>query len=326
MSFDFCGIGNACIDIVSCVDDAFLSRWDFPKSICTYLELEPANRLEAELPSPQYIPGGCGANTAAVIIALGGAASFLGCIADDALGHRLIEDMKEAKIAFTGKPDNSPGAGSTRIFALITPDTERTFAAYYGVQENLSPNDLDEDFIKNSTFMYLDGYALNSRRGGETFLQAAEISHKAGKRVVLSPSDLSILRKHPDVIKALTAASDGIVCNLAEALYITGEDTAIRAAAELSKIFSFGAVTVGEKGVIAFEDARISSVPAAKLPAPIKDTNGAGDAFAGGFLYGLSKNMGLERAATIGNRCAATIITHTGARPTSDYRGFLSDL
>ena len=324
--FDFCGIGNACIDIVARVDDAFLRDWNFPKSICSYLELDRANALEAALLMPEYIPGGCGANTAACISALGGQSVFMGRIAKDAIGQRLIDDMVAWNIRYVGIPDESAGAGSTRIFALITPDTERTFAAYYGVQEDLSEADLDPKGIAQSKFMYLDGYALNSSHGGETFLKAAHIAHKAGQQVVLSPSDLSILEKYPDVIADLTRASDMILCNEQEAKFIARTDDLMEAIKHLQGQFTSGTVSVGADGVYAFDQNSVQRIEAAALPGPVFDTNGAGDAFAGGFLFGLSRGFGMEKAARLGNRCAAAIITHAGARPKDDYKRFLKDL
>lgn len=320
--FDFCGIGNACIDIVAKIDNDFLDSWNFQKSICTYLALDRADALEAALPSPEYIPGGCGANTASIIKALGGDAAFIGRVAKDDVGRRFLDDMAARGIYYTGKPDETPGAGSTRIFALITPDTERTFAAFYGVQEDLSEADLDAESIGQSRFMYLDGYALNSRRGGETFLKAAEISRAAGNKVVLSPSDLSILTKYPDVVAALTDVSDMIVCNAQEAKFIARTPDLNAALIELRTIFECGAVTDGDHGVHVFDANGIARVNAATPPSAVTDTNGAGDAFAGGFLFGLSRGMGMEKSARLGNRCAADIITHAGARPVRDYSAF----
>ena len=147
---DLCAIGNACIDIAARVDDRFLAAWQFPKSICTYLELERADALEAALPAPAYIPGGCGANTAATISALGGKAAFIGRVAKDAIGARFTDDMVARAIGFTAQPDTRESAGSTRIFALTTPDAERSFAAYYGVQEDLSPADIDQAAVRGA--------------------------------------------------------------------------------------------------------------------------------------------------------------------------------
>lgn len=323
--FDFCGIGNACIDIVAKIDDEFLREWGFPKSICTYLELDKADALELSLPAPDYIPGGCGANTAACIRALGGDAAFIGRVADDSIGALFLQDMKKTGIHYAGTPDRTNGAGSTRIFALITPDTERTFASYYGVQEQLSPADLDEEAISRSTFMYLDGYALNSRRGGETFLKAAEISRAHGKSVVFSPSDLSILTKYADVCAKLIAVSDILVCNEQEALFLTSAANLAEAIPALQTMFGTGAITAGREGVHVFDRERPYHVAAEVPPGPVTDTNGAGDAFAGGFLFGLARGYDLPRAAALGNRCAAAIITHAGARPMHDYKSFVTE-
>lgn len=326
MSFDFCGIGNACIDIVARVDDAFLDRWHLTKSICTYLPLERADAMEAALPAPDYIPGGCAANTAAVISALGGKAAFIGRIAADRIGEMFLRDMAARNIHYTGKPDTNPGAGSTRIFALITPDTERSFAGYYGVQEDLSEEDVDGAIVSQSAFMYLDGYALNSRRGIEAFLKAAEISRKAGNIVAFSPSDLSILQKYPQAVESLCRVSDMALCNQQEAQFMTGTDNLPDAMNALRLMFKSGAVTAGADGAYVFDNAGIRQVPAATPPGPVFDTNGAGDAFAGGLIFGLARGYDIRKAARLGNRCAAGIITHTGARPVHDCTTYLADL
>ncbi len=323
MAFDFCGIGNSCMDIVDYIDDGFLAQWNFPKSICSYLSLDEADRLEAALPNPQYIAGGCAANTASIITALGGKASFIGRVAKDSIGQMFIDDMNARGIHFPSKPDESESAGSTRVFALITPDTERTFASYYGVQEDLSAKDLDAPSIQTSRFMYLDGYALNSKRGGEAFLKAADISHASGGLCVFSPSDISILKNFPDVVAKIMASSDIILCNEQEAKHIAQTHSLDEAIKHLQSRFKTGAVTVGLDGVYAFDKEAIHHIPAAIPPAPVIDTNGAGDAFAGGFLFGLARGYDLSKAAALGNRCASVIITHAGARPTSDYTVFI---
>jgi sugar/nucleoside kinase (ribokinase family) len=324
--FDLCGLGNSCIDIVANIDDDFLRRWNFPKSICSYLTLERADALEAALPSPAYIPGGCAANTAACVIALGGTASFMGRVAKDKIGEMSLRQMRELGIRYTGAPDTTPGAGSTRVFALITPDSERTFASYYGVQEDLSEKDLDEQAILNSRFMYLDGYALNSRLGKETFLAAAEIAHRGGNSVVFSPSDISILRNYPDAVSAVISVTDIIFCNEQEAQYMTGFGDIDSILTAFRARYSGGAITAGEKGAYVFDDRGVVLVPAVVPPGPVTDTNGAGDAFVGGFLFGLSRDMPIEKAGRLGNVCAASIITHPGARPVHDYKRFLTGI
>lgn len=326
MTYDICGIGNACMDIVDTIDDAFLERWGFPKSICSYLTFDQSNALLADLPNPQYIAGGCAANTASTVCALGGNASFIGRIAHDEIGDMFIEDMDKRGIRFLSIPDESHDAGSTRVFCLTTPDTERTFASYYGVQEDLSEDDITDDGVADSKYLYIDGYALNSRRGGEAFLKAAAICKAAGNRVLFAPNDLSIMTKYGDAVAKILPQTDLLLCNEQEARHITGMDDMSLILKNLQSRFAVGAVTIGKDGVFVYDKNTIYQIPAATPPAPVIDTNGAGDAFAGGFVFGLTHGYDLPRAAKLGNLCASVIITHTGARPQSDYRPFLEQL
>jgi sugar/nucleoside kinase (ribokinase family) len=273
------------MDIVAQVDDVFIDAWNFPKGICTYFDLEAAKALQAALPSPEYVSGGCAANAAAVAAALGGNTAFIGRIADDEAGRMFLKDLQDGGIRYTGKPDTNEGAGSTLIFTMTTPDTQRTFAGYYGQLDDLSDADLDQTSLTQSKFLYLDGYTLNTKRGDKFFLKAAEIAKKAGNKVVFAPCDLSVLKEFDDIIETMLGISDGITCSSDEAILLTKEAALDEAIEALRKRVSFGAVTVGDKGVYVFDEKGIKLVPAAMPPAPVVDTNGAGDAFAGGFLY-----------------------------------------
>ena len=324
MTIDFCGIGNAGIDIIANVHDQFLVQWNFPKSICTYLNLQQADALEAALPNPQYIPGGCSANVADCISALGGTAAFIGRMADDSIGRRFLDDLKKNNIRYTGIPDTQKGAGSTRIFTLVTPDAERTFASYYGVQEDLSVADLDRDSIKEAKFLCMDGYALNARVSVDAFAEAATIARAAGRTVVLSPNDLSILDKYKEAVDSLIPLSDMILVNAQEAMFMTRTFDLSAAIEKIRTIFKSGAVTAGQDGVYVFDQKHIHHVPVATPPAPVTDTNGAGDAFAAGLLFGLCRDYDLRSAAALGNRCAAVIITHPGARPRAGFKEFVT--
>lgn len=319
-SYDFCGIGNAGIDIISEVDAEFLKSWDLQKGICSYIDLETANKLQQGLQQLQFIPGGCAANVAACISSLGGQSAFIGRLAHDQIGALFLGDLQQRGIHYNGIPVPALEKGSTRIFTLITPDGERSFAAYYGVQEDLSPDDLDEGAIRQSRFFYLDGYALNARQGPEAFIRAAQISSQAGNTVVFAPSDLSILTKFRDTVSEIIKVSDIILCNEAEALLIAGASTIPDALAVLRDWYPMGAITMGEQGALVFDQNQVMTLPPAARNHPIANTNGAGDHFAGGFLYGLSKGYGLEKSCILGNMCAAEIIIQPGARPVNDYR------
>lgn len=316
---DFCGLGNACIDIVVEVDETFLALHNLPKGICTYLTDDRAEEIDGALIAPVFEPGGCAANTAVVVTALGGTAAFMGRVAEDAIGKLFIQSMTDNQVAFT--PDLAPmeGRGSTRVYTFITPDADRTFATYYGEQETLSVSDLNKNAISAAKFLYLDGYALHSKYNEETFLTAIDWAHQAGNQVVFNPCDLSILNQYPDLCAAIMQAADILICNDIEAMQITDAASAPEAVSLLQQRFVRGAVTRGAQGALVFDDACITPLPAFLPDKPIIDTNGAGDAFAGGYLYGLAQEFGDERAARLGILCASVIITQIGARPKCSF-------
>lgn len=317
--FDICSLGNACIDIVGEVDEAFLQRHDLPKGICTYLSDDRADDIDNALDNPTYIAGGCAANTAVVVSALGGKAAFMGRVAEDDIGKLFIKSMRDNDILY--EPDLAPmaGRGSTRVYTFITPDADRTFATYYGEQESLSVNDLNEQAIRSARYSYLDGYAMHSKYNTQTFGTAIDWAQAAGNKVVFNPCDVSILNQYPDLCRILMDRSDIILCNDIEAMLITQTGSAQEAAHALRPRFERGAVTMGAAGALSFGPDGISALPACKPDAPIVDTNGAGDAFAGGYIYGLARGMNDSRAASLGILCASAIITQIGARPTRPF-------
>lgn len=316
---DLCSLGNACIDIVEEVDAAFLARLALPKGICTYLTDDRAEEVDGALTHPLYEAGGCAANSAAVVTALGGTASFMGRVADDEIGRLFMKSMKDAGVEYTPDLSAMVGRGSTRVYTFITPDADRTFATYYGEQEMLSISDLDKDAIRSAHYILLDGYAMHSKYNTETFTAAVDWAHEAGNKVVFNPCDVSILQQYPALCRILMDKSDIIICNETEAMMITGADDAQAAANTLRERFERGAVTMGPQGALVFHTGGIEPLPAHAPDKPIIDTNGAGDAFIGGYIYGLSHNFSDARAARLGILCASRIITQIGARPKAPF-------
>lgn len=321
---DFCGLGNACIDIVVDVDEAFIKRLALPKGICTYLTDDRAEEVDSALVNPVFEPGGCAANTSVMVTALGGSAAFMGRVAEDTIGKLFITSMADADVLF--EPDLAPmeGRGSTRVYTFITDDADRTFATYYGEQEMLSVQDLNERAIREAKYLYLDGYALHSEHNRETFLTAIDWVHEAGGQAVFNPCDVSILNQYKALCEKLMRSVDIIICNDVEAMLITGADTAEKAVQHLQPRFARGAVTSGPGGAIAFDPHHTTRLPAVVPDQPIIDTNGAGDAFAGGYIYGLSQGFNDARAARLGILCASRIITQTGARPKRSFTDLIA--
>lgn len=314
----FTGIGNLCVDITAHVSDSFLIQHGFKKGECSYIDLPTALAIEKSLHDIHYIPGGSSANTAAGICALGGTAAMLGVLAHDNTGDIVRKDFVARKIhlpATTTNNVSANNAGSTRIFCLTTPDGERSFAAYYGVALELTPENLCHDTLQRTQILNLDGFGLIAPRSFETYNEAIRIARKASAKIAFNPNDPSVIERNQAFVTKLVEDADILHCNEREACLLTNCNNAHDAIEKLKQPHKYVAVTLAEKGVLVNDGTSTVAVPRFPLTKPLLDTNGAGDAFSAGFLYGLVMRLSIEDAAILGTRCASDIIVKPGARP-----------
>lgn len=315
------GIGNAAIDIVCSVTEEQFRALNLrvPKASTDFLELNRAQHIEATLKGwnthCDYIPGGSAANTACVLGALGAPAAFIGKTADDTMGQLFTDSIKTRSVACNTAPAPTGETSTTRIFTFITPDSERTFATYYGSSDYLTPQDADEDMIASSECLYIDGYMLASKYGYETLMTAIGHAQAHNKTVIFNPSASSVIHTWPDRVKEIIAKSHGVICNEEEAFHLTGHRDVQKALEALAPTGKFAVITIGQKGSWVRKDGTNLHRPVPDRPIHIVNTNGAGDAFTGGFLYGLTKNWPLAACLDLGTECAIHVLGQTGPRP-----------
>jgi sugar/nucleoside kinase (ribokinase family) len=324
--FDLIGLGHACEDIVAHVDDAFLAGWRLTKGKSHEVPLRDADAIEAELTDPGYHPGGASANTAACIAALGGKAGFAGKVARDRVGERVRADMAASGLSFLAcEAASAEDGGSTRVICLTTayPEPERTFAFYSGVGRTFVPSELDRAALARTRLLHADGHMLTHDGAFATMMAAADTARSAGARFAFTLADQKIVHEFPQLLHQLLERVDILLVNTPEAQAWAGTQDAHDAVRVFQSWGKAGAVTRSGDGCIAFSPHTHVAVPAARLEAPVIDPNGAGDAFAGGFLFGLMQDWPLERAATLGGLCAANVITRLGARVAPDLAHLL---
>lgn len=316
----FTAIGNACTDLVAKVDEEFLVQHKITKSICGHLtSAEDLNDLKEALGSYESYSGGAGANVAHVISALDGDAHFISKIGDDTEGHYFKKHMEQ-----NGVPCHFPAPcpaplGSTIVMTLVTPDSERTFVSYDVAARTMTYNDYTPDILNKTDYLYLDGYCFCSPHTGTSFLKVATEMRNAGKYTTFNIGDISYYTTDKDDIDALLSVCDSFMCNELEAKTIFGDFPSLDKLTEhLSQKFLFGAVTLGAEGAIVFYNQKIAKIPAMPVT-KIIDTNGAGDHFSGGFIYGLMNGYTLELSGRLGALCAADCLSHAGARPLGGF-------
>jgi sugar/nucleoside kinase (ribokinase family) len=327
--FDVAGIGNAIVDVIAHADDADIARLGLNKGTMTLVDAAAADRLYAAMGPAVEVSGGSAANTIAALASLGGSGAFIGKVGDDQLGTIFRHDMTALGITFTtavapaGPParpstglstglSNGPSTG--RCLVLVTPDAQRTLQTCLGVAGDLGPEDVDAAEIAAARVTYLEGYLWDKPRAREAFVHAAGIAHEAGRTVALSLSDPFCVDRHrADFLDLVDNHVDVLFANEDEVVSLYQEHSFDAALQRVRAHCQIAALTRSEKGSVIIAGDEVHVVDAEPV-AHVVDTTGAGDAFAAGFLFGVTRGLRLETCARIGAITAAEVISHIGAR------------
>jgi sugar/nucleoside kinase (ribokinase family) len=318
--YDVLGIGNAIFDVLVQTDERFLVAHGMTKGGMALIDEARATAIYRDMGPATEMSGGSAANTIVGVANLGARAAYVGKVKDDQIGRLYTHDIRAAGVAFQTKPaTDGPATGCSYI--LVTPDGERTMNTYLGAAQELMPGDIDAAQVAASTIVYLEGYLWDPKNAKDAFLKASTIAHEAGRQVALTLSDSFCVDRYRGEFLELMRkrAVDLIFANEAElhSLYQTSDfDTALK---QLRADVNLGVVTRSEKGCIVASKEGVTAVPAFPIDKMV-DTTGAGDLFAAGFLFGLVRGAGHEKAGRLGALAAAEVIQHIGARPQTSLK------
>jgi len=316
--YDILGIGNAIVDVVAATDDQFLSRHDMHKGAMRLIDTAQADLLYAAMPPGKESSGGSVANTCAVAAALASRVAYIGQVADDELGRVFRHDITAAGVTFP-TPPLIGGAPTARCLILVTPDGQRTMNTFLGACVALDASDVQPNVVAKAAVTYLEGYLFDPPAAQAAFYKAADAAHKAERQIALSLSDAFCVNRHRDAFRRLVAGHvDILFANEAEitALYETGT---FEEAANLARHdVALAILTRSEAGSVILRGTETVTVQA--QPTKVVDTTGAGDAYAAGFLAGLTQGKTIAECGRMASLAAAEIISHYGARPEKDLR------
>jgi sugar/nucleoside kinase (ribokinase family) len=313
-SLDVVGIGNAIVDIIAHADDAFLAASSMVKGSMALIDESRAEAIYASMGSGLEMSGGSAGNTVAGIASLGGRAGYIGKVRDDLLGKTFRHDITSAGVEFP-TPAATSGPATARSMILVTPDAQRTMNTFLGACVNLGPEDIDRQLIERAAITYLEGYLFDPPHAQEAFRHAAGIAHEAGRKVSLSLSDsFCVLRHRAAFLQLVDHHVDILFANEAEITALFETQNLDEALERLGGLCGLAAVTRGAAGSVIVSRKEIIEVPAAPV-SRIVDTTGAGDLYAAGFLFGLTRGKPLAECGRLASLAAAEIISHFGARP-----------
>ncbi len=311
--YDVLAIGNALVDVIVHADDALLQAHGMAKGAMTLIDEERAHALYGLMPPAVEISGGSAGNTIAGVASLGGRAAYIGKVSDDQLGEVFRHDIRAAGVTY----DVAPAAGGSstgRCLIFVTPDAQRTMNTYLGASSTLGPGDVDEALVALARITYLEGYLWDPPSAKEAFLKAARIAHEAGRKVALTLSDAFCVDRYRESFLDLVEHHvDVLFANEAEILSLYQVSSFDDALQRVRGHCEIAALTRSAKGSVIAGGDEVHVIDAA--PARVIDTTGAGDAYAAGFLFGLTSGRDLAACGRIGAIAAAEVINHVGARP-----------
>jgi fructokinase len=320
--FDILGIGNAMVDVVTRVEDTFLSRHDMHKGAMILVDAAAAETLYAAMPPGTESSGGSAGNTCAVASVLGARVAYLGKVANDQLGDVFAHDMRAIGVDFPSAR-LSGGAPTARCLILVTPDGQRTMNTYLGACVTFGEEDVDENIVAAASVTYLEGYLFDPPAAQAAFRRAAAAAHKAGRQVALSLSDAFCVGRHREAFRDLVAGHvDILFANETEITALYEKNTFEEAADAVRAEVALAALTRSEAGSVILRGSETVTVSAE--PVKVVDTTGAGDAYAAGFLAGWTSGKSLAICGRMGSLAAAEIIGHYGARPEADLKAMVA--
>ena len=309
------GIGNALVDLEFEVSESFLREHEVQKGVMTLVDEETQYELIRNINKAETIqkPGGSAANTVFAVSQFGGNAFYSCKVADDTFGDTYLQDMEEAGIV-TNYARQPRGEGITgKCLVMITDDAERTMNTYLGITADLSAREIDEAALKDSEYVYIEGYPVASDKGFAAMKKVNQMALQNNVKTALTLSDPSVVDAFRGRFEEVIGASvDLLFCNEEEAKIFTGKDNIEEAREALKKEASRFVITQGKNGALIYDgDTFIDIEP---YPVEAVDTNGAGDMFAGAFLYGITNGFGYAGAGKLASLAGSKIVSQFGPR------------
>ena len=303
------GIGNAIVDVLCKVSDDFLTKNSLKKSTMKLVDETEFKKLLSSLKIEETISGGSVANSIVGLSQLGNNVSFLGKINDDHLGQKYEEGLKKENVQYIYNKKKEPiPTGSCLI--LITPDSERTMCTYLGVSGKISDNDVNENDIKNSDLIFLEGYLWDEGDPKKAFDKAIANA----KKTAMSLSDVFCVERHKtSFLELVKNKLDLIFANEQEIVSLIDAKSFKEVISFSKQIKKNIVITRGEKGAVSINNEELTECNA-KQNLKIKDLTGAGDLFAAGYMHGIINNLPIQDCLYKGTELSSQIIQKIGAR------------
>jgi len=303
------GIGNALVDVlVEISDESVINKFGLTKGGMEMISAELKNEIHKEIKGLKQTvaSGGSTSNTIYGLAQLGAPTGYIGKIGKDETGLFFKNDMERMGVN-THLSYSNIDTGIATTF--ITQGGERTFATYLGAAATQTPDELSEAIFSQYNIIHVEGYLIFNR---DLILNICKLAKKCGLKISMDMASYNLVEAmHPLVNELLKDYVDIIFANEEEAFAFTGKKE--REALEiLSSYCPVSVVKLGAEGSLVHINGETTVIPAVK--AHCKDTTGAGDIFAAGFLYGLINDYPIAEAGALASKLGAKCVETIGAR------------
>lgn len=309
------GMGNALVDIVTEVSDEFFKEHSIEKGLMTLVDENRQHQLTnaIHLPSANRQCGGSAANTI-IGAAQFGASCFYSCkVANDEMGDFYHDDLTSHNVSTNLSPGEHEEGITGKCLVMTTPDAERTMNTFLGITASYSVKEIDETALKDSEFLYIEGYLVTGESGLNAMKTAKRLAEEQGVKTALTFSDPSMVKYFKDQMAEVVGSGvDLLFCNEEEAMLFTRTETTSHAIEALKKIAKSFVVTRGAKGALVFDG--VEAIKIDPFPTKAIDTNGAGDLFAGAFLYALTHGKTHAEAGRLASLASSRVVSKWGPR------------
>jgi sugar/nucleoside kinase (ribokinase family) len=315
--YDVYGIGNALVDMEYEVEVADLEALGIDKGVMTLVDEDCQLRMMAHLASRhhQRSSGGSAANSMIAVSQFGGS-SFHSCkVAGDALGHFYMQDLLDGGVDTNHHTEKEPGH-TGRCVVLVTPDSDRTLCTFLGISGDLSTRELVEDALRNSAYFYMEGYLVTSDSARQACIAARGVAEATGVKTAISLSDPNMVRFFKSgLLEMIGSGVDLLFANEDEAKGMAGVSDLGQTVDYLKTISREFVITRGPQGALVWNGQALFDID----PVPVQpvDTVGAGDMFAGAFLFARGQGWDHHRAGALAAAAAAQLVTRLGPRMTA---------
>lgn len=312
------GIGNAIMDLQLQARDEDLVALQLEKGGMALVDPE---RQRALLEYFGGFPihrasGGSAANTMIAIAQLGGAVAYGCLVGDDEYGHYYLNEMSDLGVVLHTAPVSGAATGTSII--IISTDAERTMNTHLGASSGFDGSQVSAECIRDAEWLYIEGYLFSSETGRDAVRTAVRMAKESGTKIAITFSDAFIVDFFGDALREAVAAADLVFANLTEAKRFTGAEDEASAFSGLAAACSGAVMTMSERGAkVQWQGTQVS---AASFPVKAVDDTGAGDMFAGGFLYGITHGMSAQDSGRLACYLAGRVVSQLGPRLKEDVR------